>query len=130
MKKAEALARWRELPEGLNPLAEMIPIPYKAEGSKYGACGIRIDGTPAFIDAVLSNLKDLLDGENAVTRLGLARNEVDGSGIGKALPNKETGAEVCYIRLHERGREGSIASGFNRDLLAATDRYAETIGAK
>jgi hypothetical protein len=130
MKKAEALARWRELPEGLNPLAEMIPIPYKAEGSKYGACGIRIDGTPDFIDAVLSNLKDLLDGENAVTRLGLARNEVDGSGIGKALPNKETGAEVCYIRLHERGREGSIASGFNRDLLAATDRYAETIGAK
>lgn len=27
------------------PLEHMRPIPYKAEGSRYGACGIRIDGT-------------------------------------------------------------------------------------
>ena len=126
MKKAEALERWKALPEGMNPLAEMVPIPYKAEGSKYGACGIRIDGTPEFIDAVLSRLKPLIDGENSVTRLGLARNVVDGSGIGKALPNKEREAEVCYIRLHVRGGESAEAIFGGHE--EATKRFAEALG--
>ena len=102
MKKADALKRWKDLPDS-DPLGKMTPIPYKARGSRYGACGIRIDGNPAFIDAVLSKLKTLLDGENHYTRLELARNVVDGSGIGKALPNADTSTdgapECCYVRL-------------------------------
>lgn len=109
-KEAE-LMKWRTMPERQNPLPVMEAIPYKASGSKYGACGIRIDGTPAFIDAVLSNLKDLLAGEGIETRLELARHTVDGSGIGKSLPNACMGAEVCYIRLHQRGHEGRILAG-------------------
>lgn len=124
MRKSETLAAWRALPDGLPILPHMQPIPYKARGSTYGACGIRIDGTPEFVDAVLSRLKDVLAGENAVTRLALARNVVDGSGIGKALPNSAKGAEVCYVRLHMRGHEGSMAAAYDPELRAATERYA------
>ena len=117
-------ARKREMPDNLPILGKMDPIPYKTTGSRYGACGIRIDGNPEFIDAVLSHLKELLDGENHLTRLELARNHVDGSGIGKVLPNAGVGAECCYIRLHQRGGEGQIASGiFSRELDGATERF-------
>jgi len=105
----------------------MEPIPYKESGSKYGTCGIRIDGNSAFVDAVLSNLKTLLDGENHVTRLELSRRPVD-SGF-KALPNAGPGAEVCYVRLHVRGREGAMASGFfDKHLDGATERFAKAAG--
>lgn len=124
MKKSETLEQWRAMPERQPMLRHMNPIPYKARGSTYGACGIRIDGTPAFVEAVLSNLKELIAGENHQTRLALARNVVDGSGIGKELPNAENKAEVCYIRLHMRGSEGQMASMiFDRHLDEATRQY-------
>ena len=128
--KAETLQHWTNLPKGQDPLKHMQPIPYKAEGSRYGACGVRIDGSPEFIDAVLSNLKSLLDGENQVTRLELARSEVKPTVINgerKAFHNTARAAEVCYIRLHQRGHEGVIAATiFNRNLAPATDRFMAT----
>ena len=101
MKKREAMEAWVAMPEGQDPLPHMTPISAKAKGSRYGACGIRIDGNPAFIDAVLSRLKPLLKGEGLVTRLELARNNVN-TGF-KDLPNAPDDAECCYIRLHQRG---------------------------
>lgn len=125
MKKAETLQHWRSLPEKMPILPHMTPIAYKARGSRYGACGIRIDGNPEFIDAVLSRLKDLMDGENHSTRLELSRNVVDGSALGKSLDNADSQAECCYIRLHMRGNEGAMASAiFDRHLDAAHKRYA------
>lgn len=130
MTKQEALSHWRTLPENVNPLASMEAIPDKARGSKYGACGIRIDGTPEFIDAVLGRLKGLIDGENNLTRLELARREVmpvEINGETKTFANAEVNAEVCYIRLHERGRaEGKRASVImDTHLHAASKRYLE-----
>lgn len=128
-KKAQALAKWQALTPGQDPLRHMIPLPYKASGSTYGACGIRIDGNPEFVDAVLSNLQALIPGENHVTRLGLSRQEVDGSGIGKVLKNTDRMAEVVYIRLHMRGQEGAIASAvFDRHLAGATEHVAKLWG--
>lgn len=128
MKKSETLDQWRNMPENQPILKHFNPIPYKARGSTYGACGIRIDGTPQFVEAVLSHLKELIAGENHVTRLALARSVVDGSGIGKELPNAENQAEVCYIRLHMRGREGMIASHiFDRHLDGATKQFEAAI---
>ena len=122
MKKSETLARWRQLPENLDPLKVMEPIPYKTQGSRYGACGVRIDGNPEFIDAVLSRLKPLLDGENHATRLELARSQVKSTGDREFL-NSADRAECCYIRLHVRGGEGQILSAIcNRSLDAATER--------
>ena len=128
MTKKETLQAWRELQPGQDPLQYMDPIPYKATGSTYGACGVRIDGSPEFIDAVLSNLQSLIDGENNVTRLGLSRSAVDGKGLDKSFDNQARNAEVCYIRLHARGSEGSIASSLMHSHDGATQRYAESIG--
>lgn len=114
MKKSEAMKRWNELPEGQDPLPHMYPIPYKAEGSKYGTGGIRIDGSREFIEAVLSNIKELLEGENTDTRLELAWNTVKPTivnGNAKNFENADEDAEVVYIRLHERGR---TAKAMNR----------------
>ena len=112
MTKKETLARWKALQAGQEIMPHFTPIPYKATGSTYGACGIRIDGNPAFIDAVLSRLQDLIARENPETRLGLVRNTVDGKGLDKEFLNKETGAEVSYIRLHERGSEAKMVNGY------------------
>ena len=65
--------------------------------------GIRIDGNPQFIDAVLSQLTDLLDGENTLTRLELSRSQVDHSRVNTNGSKCGGEAEVCYIRLHRRG---------------------------
>jgi hypothetical protein len=111
MKKADALATWRNLPEGQNPLAHMTPIAYKSTGSSYGACGVRIDGNPAFVEAVLSCLKALIAGENSYTRLELSRQPVNRT-FKPGLSKAEGNAEVCYVRLHERGREAQHVNAF------------------
>lgn len=106
MTKQEAITRWRHLPPNQNPLDHMTPIPPGARGSRYGACGIRIDGNPRFVDAVLSRLLPLLEGEGDYTRLECSRSRVDGSGLGKKLENMDDAAEVVYLRLYERGGQG------------------------
>jgi hypothetical protein len=128
-KKAETLAAWHALSEGSGDLLATMPvIPYKAAGRKYGAGGVRVDGPPEFVDAVLARLKDLLDGENHVTRLELARTEVVPS---EKFCNTAKKAEVCYIRLHQRGGEGVVASAaFDKRLDGATDRFAVRKGLK
>lgn len=128
MKKQDSLKRWAALEPGQDPLLVMQPIPYKTEGSRYGCCGVRIDGPPEFVDAVLSNLKSLLAGENCVTRLELARSQVQRREGFNAGQNAASGAEVCYIRLHERGREGAMASAYDPRMRAATERYASVLG--
>ena len=128
MDKSETLARWRGLADDQNPLVFMEPIPYRAGGSKYGTCGVRIDGSPQFVDSVLSRLKPLLDGENQVTRLELSRHEVKATEINgerKTFDNSRTGAEVCYIRLHMRGGEAvAMNAMFDKAARPATDRFA------
>ena len=130
MRKAEALAHWQTLEAGANPLETMAAIPYKASGSKYGTDSIRIGGSPEFIDAVMSNLKPLIDGENHVTRLTLSRAEVKATeihGETRQFQNAAPGAEVVYIALNMRGDEGVIASAMlDRQLNGATDRFEET----
>jgi hypothetical protein len=101
-KKSEALAHWRRLPEDA-PLQPDVS-PYKTKGSTYGLDGIRIEGSPAFIDAVLGRLKDLLAYESPTTRIGLAYQKV------QPRPGKPSnGADcVCYVKFHERGSEAQI----------------------
>jgi len=135
MKKAQALKHWKNLPENAPILPHMEPIPYKTKGSTYGACGIRIDGNPEFVDAVLSRLKDLIAGENHATRLNLARNTVQTkleiAGKTKTFTNTADHAEVCYIRLHERGNEGKRASViFDRHLDDATGDFLAALDIK
>jgi hypothetical protein len=121
-RKAEAIQHWRSLESDQPILRHFTPIPYKASGSKYGTCGIRIDGSPQFVDAVLSRLQDLIDGENHATRLELSRRSVTSEF--KAMPNAVQDSEVCYIRLHMRGGQAATLL-FDRSLDDATERFAK-----
>ena len=125
--KETAFKHWATLQPAKNLLRHMVPIKNKATGSTYGACGIRIDGTPEFIDDVLSRLTDLLDGENGTTRLGLSRRAVESveiAGTRKDFENSTLQSEVCYIRLHERGPEAQMARAFVAGMSVQVERLA------
>jgi hypothetical protein len=113
MRKKELLNHWAGLKPGL-PLKPQA-IRYKHEGSTYGHDGIRIEGSPEFIDGILSRLQDLLAYENADTRLGVAYSQVT------AKPGKghSGGDHVCYVKFHERGNE---ARAMNHAFGAVTYR--------
>lgn len=104
LRKRDALQHW----SGLEPNGElpMRAVPYKTAGPKYGYDGIRIDGSREFIDGVLARLRDLIGHENGQTRLELNYTEI--ADRETRLP---TGNFVCYVRVHERGRE-SLAGAF------------------
>jgi len=126
MKKAELLKRWNELPANQNPLKVMVPLPPKFKGKTFGLDGVRIDGSMEFIEAVLSCLKPLIDGENNVTRLQLAHNDCSEA---EGDFNKGNGGNVCYIRLHQRTLQGSASSAFfDRNLHKTTERFAALHG--
>ena len=122
MTKAEAMEAWANLEPDQPILKKMKAIPYKSTGSTYGTCGIRIDGTPEFVDAVLSHLKELLGGEDVETRLGLSRTKVECKLEGHSFHNKCDEAEVCYIRLHERGGEGAMCQAIIKDIKAKSKK--------
>ena len=104
MRKKELLDHWAGLKPGL-PLKPQA-IRYRHEGSTYGHDGIRIEGSPEFIDGILSRLQDLLAYENADTRLGVAYSQVT------AKPGKDHsgGDRVCYVKFHERGDEARMVN--------------------
>jgi len=127
MTKAELLKQWQELEPAENILAKMQPLPAKHKGKTFGLDGVRIDGSKEFIFDVLSRLKDLIDGENTVTRLQLSLNDCSKA---EGDFNKGNGGYVCYIRLCERTAQGAATSAFfDRDLAQATENYAKAIGA-
>ena len=115
IKKDEALAVWRALPE--NQTLRPVPIVYKHKGSTIDEDGIRICGSRPFIESVLSRLKPLLAYEGAETRIGIAFSEIC---------DRETGAVIhgrfrCSVQVHERGDE---AKHFNRIVEGIRARAA------
>ncbi len=68
--KKDILKHWSSLPKEL-PLPELNIMPSNHKGPGYGYDGFSISGSPAFIDTVLSRLKDILYYENDQTRLQL-----------------------------------------------------------
>jgi hypothetical protein len=108
-KKAEEIIKWQNLPENLPIMEHFTPIPANAKGSTFGACGIRISGSPQFIDAVLSRIKDVLSAEAGSTRLTFSRQKVKTVAIrnGEKVTEKQwqnavEEAETCYIQVRER----------------------------
>lgn len=129
LRKSQMLEHWASLRDNQPIMPHFTPVSYKARGSRYGACGIRIDGNEQFVDAVLSRLKDLIEGENDATRLDCSYTEVDGSKLNKAFNNKEEGAICCYIRVAERGRCArrvrGIISNRSRKVEKDDDEFLE-----
>lgn len=112
MKKKEILAHWRRLApnQPINPAA----VPYKREGTTYGQDGIRITGSPQFIDAMLSRLKDLLEFESLTTRLQVTYQESK-----DRVTRENIGSYNCYVQVHERGDEAKLVNLGSGRLLSA-----------
>lgn len=103
MRKKDLLGHWQGLRTDL-PLTPS-PVPYRHEGSTYAEDGIRITGSPQFIDAVLGRLKDLLKFEGTETRLQVSYRE-----SGDKVTREPTGSYQCYVQVHERGDEAKVVN--------------------
>ena len=102
LKKAEFLEYWGKL-EPDQPVRP-CPVPYKHEGSTYQEDGIRITGSRAFVDSVISRLKDLLAFEANGTRLQVVYKQSTDRETGRILINSWN----CYIQVHERGGQAKV----------------------
>jgi hypothetical protein len=109
MRKQQILEHWK----GLRPNQPIKPrvVPYKHEGSTFDQDGIRITGTPEFIDSVLSRLQDLLKLENTQTRLQVSYQQANDKKTGLPL-----GTYTAYIQVHQRGREAAAVNEFASGL--------------
>lgn len=99
--KAQIMSYWRTL-RGDQPIP-MKPIPYDHKGSTYGEDGIRITGSPIFIQAVLGKLRELLRYEGSDTKLGVVYRQT-ASKKRQAL-GLSPSSFVFYIQAKERGKK-------------------------
>ena len=117
MKKAEFLSHWKGIEA--NQDINISPVPYKHTGSTYDQDGIRLTGSPEFIDSVLSRLKDLLLHENGSTRLQL---------VYKQSTDRHTNQSIdgfnCYVQVHRRGAEAIHVNSF---IEAVTGKEAVSV---
>lgn len=107
MKKEQFLRYWKSLRP--TPI-RVTPIPYKHSGSTYECDGIRITGSPEFVESVLSRLTDMLRFESNTTRLQVAYKETEDKQAKANGVSIKTGSINCYIQVHERGPQ---AQGVN-----------------
>ncbi len=96
MEKEPFLKHWSKLKA--NQKLSPKPVRYTHEGSTYAEDGIRITGSKAFVDSVLSRLKDLLAYENEETRLQVVYKRSADRESGKTLSSYN-----CYLQVHGRG---------------------------
>jgi len=96
MEKKPFLKHWASLRK--NQKLAPKPVPYRHEGSTYAQDGIRITGSKAFVDSVLSRLKDMLAYENDETRLQVAYDRSTDRESGKKVSSYN-----CYLQVHARG---------------------------
>jgi hypothetical protein len=96
MEKKPFLKHWAKL--RVNQKLAPKPVRYTHEGSTYAEDGIRITGSKAFVDSVLSRLKDLLRFESDETRLQVVYKKSTDRESGKTLTSYN-----CYVQVHARG---------------------------
>ncbi len=96
MEKEAFLKHWAAIRK--NQKVRPKAVRYGHEGSTYAEDGIRLTGSRAFIDSVLSRFKDLLDHENDETRLHVVYQRSADRESGKQLKSWN-----CYIQVHQRG---------------------------
>ena len=96
MEKKPFLQHWSRL--RANQKLSPKPVRYTHEGSTYAEDGVRITGSKAFVDSVLSRLKDLLAYEGEETRLQVVYKKSTDRESGKTLTSYN-----CYVQVHQRG---------------------------
>lgn len=99
-KRADVLKFW----QGLRPNMPIRPTPVNKQhkGTKFREDGLRITGSPDFINGVLSRLKDLLQYEsNPGTKLEVEYRQIENKeGVLQGEP-----IYVCYIHVIDRAKD-------------------------
>ncbi len=94
-KKDDIVSMWQTLPN--LPLAPR-PIPLTHRGPRFGEDGLRISGTPAFINSVLTRIKDFIGlDRNPGVELDVQYRQIPPS---KDEPN--LAQFVCYVYLAQK----------------------------
>lgn len=95
-KKAEVLQFWRNLKANM-PLA-MQAVSEDHTGTRFRADGLRITGSPQFINSVLSRLKDMLqyEGSSDKIRLDVEYREIESQ---EGDPTPGSSEYVFYAHL-------------------------------
>ena len=97
--KEQIVAAWKQLRPDM-PI-QINPIDYAHKGSTYGEDGIRITGTPQFINSVMARLKEMLNFESPSTKLAVTYRETQ-SPSKTALGQNKT-SYVFYVAARKRG---------------------------
>lgn len=102
ISKEDFIAIWENIQP--NQIIVPEPIAYKHEGTTIDEDGIRICGSIKFIQAVISNLTQMLRFDSRETRLSIACSQITDRYTGKVIKGKYR----CSIQIHERGRYATI----------------------
>lgn len=97
--KPEILEFWKKLRSD-SPIL-MKPIEYNHRGSTYGEDGIRITGSPQFIQSVLARLKEFLNFESPSTKLSISYRETQSPSASQFGQTKTS--YVFYLQSKKRG---------------------------
>lgn len=74
-KRADVIEHWKELQANM-PLA-ITPVSDEHKGTRFNTDGLRVTGSPAFINSVISRLKDFLAYENGGNKLDVEYRQVE-----------------------------------------------------
>lgn len=74
-KKADVLSHWKSLTPNL-PI-KMDAVPESHKGTRFRSDGLRVTGSPQFINSVLSRIKDMADFEKTGNRLDVEYRQID-----------------------------------------------------
>lgn len=92
-KKAEVLDFWKSLKPNL-PL-QMDPVSDGHEGTRFRQDGLRVTGSPQFINSVISRLKDMAEFESEFYRLDVEYRQIED----KTVDADQNPEFVFYVHL-------------------------------
>lgn len=98
-KKADVLKFWQGLKPSL-PL-QMEPVPEHHRGTRFRNDGMRITGSPQFINSIMSRIKDLLQFEGGQYRLDVEYRQIEAP-----TASQMNSDYVFYVHLIKKGESG------------------------
>jgi hypothetical protein len=93
-KKAEVLQFWQNLKPNM-PI-RMEPVPETHEGTRFRSDGMRITGSPEFINSVMSRIKDIMQMENEYQRLDVEYRQIENPD-GDDTPGTQEFVFYCHL---------------------------------
>lgn len=97
--KDEIIQHWKKIPPGI-PMHQLRSVPPNHKGPTYSFDGLRITGSPFWIDFVLARLKDVLAYEDpdGKTRLQVIYKQIVDNKTQQPVPQ----SYVFYIQVKQR----------------------------